>query len=150
LPKQEFVVFDTRGSSVYGLKLPNKSVLFLHSTDSIDHGFNTDGFFENRAVVDSVHLNVPPSQVSYSLFKQHSLFLTRHRIHVVGQYLPNLSFFDHFIIHKHTPHQLIKQLLPEKCVFDSGIHHSWFLAKYPNFANAHFVSRDGAFLIQSK
>lgn len=150
LPKQEFVVFDAYRNSLYGLKLPNRSVLFLHSSDSTDHGFSTSGFFENRVHVDSLTIDVFPTQEEHSFFNQHSLFLPGHRIHLVGDYLPNLNFFDHFIIHKHTPHQLIKELLPEKCVFDSGIHHGWFLAKYPNFAAAHFVSRDGAFLIQTK
>lgn len=146
LPQQEFVVFDTGKNSTYGLKHPDRAAIFMEEGDTLDRGFSTEGFFGSRSVIDS--FSISESALPAFITKS-SFYLPEHRIHIVEHYLPDTNAFEHFIIHRRSPIELIQKLPPGKCIFDSSVRVSGFLAKYPKFAPAHFVSRDGAFLIQT-
>ena len=57
--------------------------------------------------------------------------------------LPEIDFY---IFSKDFYLQKLKNHDPRKCIFDSSVKPEWVLQNNPNFAQAHFVQRDGAFV----
>jgi len=147
-PKAELVVFSSGWNSVYGLKSHSGALMLTQGDDDTDHGFKTSGFFQFSKQVDSLHLDSTflLNSPYYSLNESACLLGTR-RICFVGKLIPDTGFFNVFIISRRSNFEIVAQLSPEQCVFDSSVNTDWFLSKYPNFAKAHFTQRDGAFLI---
>lgn len=147
-PKAELVVFDTRGSSVYGFKGGNQGFLIYSDSLHKDFDFQISGFFKDQAYQKIVNdrkfaLPIP----SFGLNSELLLF-EKTRISLSPVDSSKMAAFQYFVLNKTDTWDKLNHLPAESCVFDASVKPEWVLNKYPKFASSHFVQRDGAFTIQ--
>lgn len=142
-PPNEFVVFYTHNQSAYGYKTHEKAYVILKDSLSKSISFETEGWFKALDYVDTLYLNSP--------FTDTDIYASANIIGLNGLKLghnlkENNAFFSYTIFSKERYFENMESFNPERCIFDASVKPDWVLDKYPNFAQAHFVQRDGAFV----
>jgi len=146
-PKAAFVVFHTNQQSAYGFKTENSATLILADSLEKSIGFDTEGWFKAFKKVDTVHLD--------SSFQNEFFYASKHVLVTDGLTLgfnlaQNVAAIDYTIFSKGRYFNNLESFEPKACIFDASVKPHWVLNKYPTFAKAHFVQRDGAFIKEIK
>lgn len=147
-PKAELVVFDTRGSSVYGFKGDDQGLLILNDSLNKDFGFQVSGFFKDRAYQEVVNGRKLAFPMTCFGLNSKLLLFEKTRISLSPVDSSKMAAFQYFVLNKTDTWDNLNHLPAESCVFDASVKPEWVLNKYPKFVSSHFVQRDGAFTIQ--
>ncbi|MBI1185074.1 DUF4131 domain-containing protein [bacterium] len=141
----QLVVFDTAYASTYGLRKNNETLLICSDSSTAGVQYQTSGWLMKTTSCDTLFLKKSCTSASRHLVANKAFAIAGNNVFAFDPAIDS-SLATLYILSKEHLGAALKKLPPASCVFDASVNPDWILEKYPNFAHAHFVQRDGAFV----